>query len=108
MCNKNGNRQNFQRLLRLIYRLQLTVSICTPNLCVSLQVACTCLLLTALSCVEADGEVGQAPNDCYTTMPTDLPVTVSYSKSATPTNVSFNFLVRPCICHTSAVDAITS
>ena len=47
-----------------------------------------------MSHVGAVGEVGQAPNECYATMPTDLPITVSYSTSSTPSLTTLTFLVR--------------
>ena len=41
----------------------------------------------------AEGEVGKGPNDCYASMPTVLPITISYSKSSNSSATSFNFLV---------------
>ena len=60
----------------------------------SWQAACTLLLLAFVSHAEAVGEVGQVPNKCYATMPTDLPITVSYSMSSTLSITTFTFLVR--------------
>jgi len=77
---------------------------CSLQLYLYLQAACTLLLLAFVSHVGAVGEVGQAPNECYETMPTDLPITVSYSKSSTPSITTFTFLVR--LINLSATDGV--
>ena len=50
-------------------------------------------LLVAGQGAAAVGEVGGPPNECYAMMPTDLPITISYSKSSSTSATSFTFLV---------------
>ena len=59
----------------------------------ALQVVGVLYLLSVARQAAAVGEVGKGTNDCYASMPSNLPVTISYSKSSNASVTSFTFLV---------------
>lgn len=63
------------------------------KLCHILQTGWFLLVLAALGSVAGNGEIGAASNACYSYVPTDLPISISYSRSANTTATTFNFLV---------------
>lgn len=59
-----------------------------------LRAACALLSIVAFRSVAGNGELGQASNTCYSTIPSQLPLTISYSRQAAATNTTFTFLVN--------------